>query len=75
MTQKMKKGLKKGFSMPELLTALLVFSLLLLPTAAYFNRYNRALLLDSTAKKIVETVWLAREYAENERKEFYVVFS
>lgn len=71
----MRKSFGKGFSVLELLMVLLVFSLLLLPTMAYFQRYHRALLLDSTAKKIVEAVGLAREYAVNERKEFYVVFN
>lgn len=61
--------------MLELLIVLFVLSLLLLPTTAYFHRYHRALLLDTTAGKIVEAVGLAREYAVNERKEFYVVFS
>ncbi|MBN1445196.1 MAG: GspH/FimT family protein [Candidatus Omnitrophica bacterium] len=70
----MKRGFGKGFSMLELLIVLLVLSLLLLPTMAYFNRYHRAMLFDSTAEKIVEAVGLAREYAVNERKEFYVVF-
>jgi len=65
---------EKGFSILELLIVLLVFSLLLLPTMAYFNRYHRALLLDTTAKKIVEAVGLARECAVNERKEFCVAF-
>ncbi len=60
--------------MLELLIVLFVLSLLLLPTMAYFNRYHRAMLFDSTAEKIVEAVGLAREYAVNERKEFYVIF-
>ncbi len=61
--------------MLEMLIVLLVLSLLALPTMSYFHKYHRALLLDSTAEKIVEAVGLAREYAVNERKEFYVVFS
>jgi prepilin-type N-terminal cleavage/methylation domain-containing protein len=70
----MKRGLGKGFSVLELLIVLLILSLLLIPTMAYFNRYHQALLFDETAGKIVEAMGLAREYAVNERKEFYVVF-
>jgi hypothetical protein len=73
--KKMVSGNNEGFSVIELLLVLFIFSLLLLPTSAYFHRYQRALLLDSTAKKVVEAVGLAREYAVNERKEFYVIFT
>jgi prepilin-type N-terminal cleavage/methylation domain-containing protein len=71
----MKKSFEKGFSLLELLIVLFAFALLLLPTMAYFNRYHRAILLDSTAKKIVEAAGLAREYAVNERKEFCLILS
>lgn len=71
----MKKVIDRGFSVLEMLVVLLILSILMLPTMAYFHRYQRALLLDSTAEKIVEAVGLAKEYAVNERKEFYVVFS
>jgi Tfp pilus assembly protein FimT len=71
----MGKGKNAGLSVLELLVVLFIFSLLSLATAAYFHSYHRTLLLDSTVKKIVEAVGLAREYAVNERKEFYVVFS
>ena len=59
--------------MIEILIVLFIFSLLMVPTTAYFLKYQRASLLDSEAKKIVEIANFARESAINERKEFYVV--
>ncbi len=71
----MKERSVKGFSILELLLVLFVLSSLLLFTMAYFHRHHRGFLLDATAKKIVEAMGLAREYAVNERRDFYVVFT
>jgi len=66
---------KKGFSVIEILIVLLIFSLLMVPTTAYFLNYQRGLLLESAAKEIVEIANFAREYAVTERKTFYVIFN
>ncbi|MDD3725759.1 MAG: type II secretion system protein [Candidatus Ratteibacteria bacterium] len=67
------RWIRCGFSIIEMLIVLFIFSLLMVPTTTYFLKYQRASLLDSEAKKIVEIATFARESALNERKEFYVV--
>ncbi|MCM8760318.1 MAG: GspH/FimT family protein [Candidatus Omnitrophica bacterium] len=64
-----------GFSVIEVLISLLILSLLMVPTTAYFLKYQRSALLERAAKEIIDIANLAREYAINERKEFYVILS
>lgn len=63
-----------GLSLIEILIVLFILSILMVPTTAYFIKYQRASLLESTANKIIEITDFARESAVNERKEFKVVF-
>ncbi|MCX8082951.1 MAG: GspH/FimT family protein [bacterium] len=68
------RWVRYGFSVIEILIVLFIFSLLMVPTTAYFLKYQRLSLLESTAKNIVEIANFARESAVNERKEFSVIF-
>ncbi|HNS32184.1 MAG TPA: prepilin-type N-terminal cleavage/methylation domain-containing protein [bacterium] len=66
---------KKGFSIIELAVALFIFSLFLVFSLACFQKYHKSMMLELTAKDIVEAVSLAKEYALNERKNLFVVFT
>lgn len=65
---------RDGLSIIEVIIVLFVLSLLMVPLSTYFLKYQRASLLDHTAKQIIEIADFARESAINERREFYVVF-
>ena len=69
------RRVKNGFSVIEVLISLFILSLLMVPTTAYFLKYQRGVLLERAANEIVDIANLAREYAINERKEFYVIFN
>ncbi|MCM8762024.1 MAG: GspH/FimT family protein [Candidatus Omnitrophica bacterium] len=69
------RWVKYGFSVIEVLISLLILSLLMVPTTAYFLKYHRGVVLERAANEIIDIANLAREYAVNERKEFYVIFN
>lgn len=69
-----KKGWKRGINLIEFLISILILSLFLIPTFILIQRYNQNLLLSSTAERVIEGLNLAREYALNEKKNFYVTF-
>ena len=66
---------RKGFSIIELVISLFILSLFLVFSITYFHNYHKSMLIELTAKDIVESASLAREYAINERKDFSIVFT
>lgn len=66
---------KKGFSITEMVAVLFILSILIVLSLMSFHKYQKSMLLELTAKRIVESVSLARGYALNERKHFFVEFT
>ena len=69
-----RRNLKRGINLIEFLIVILILSFFSIPTIVLIQKYNQNLLLSSTAERIVEGLKLAREYALNEKKNFYVIF-
>jgi len=59
----------------EMTVFLFILSLFLLFSLTYFHKYHKSVLVELTARNIVEGVTLAREYALNERKKCTVSFT
>ena len=66
---------ENGFSVMEMTVFLFILSLFLLFSLTYFHKYHKSVLVELTARNIVEGVTLAREYALNERKKCTVSFT
>lgn len=65
--------MKNGLTFLEVLISVFIFSLFLLPTTIFIQKYHRSYILESTCSKIVEGLNFARECAINERENFNVV--
>ncbi len=63
----------RGLTIAEVLIALAIVSLFLIPTAMVYRRYRQGLLLSSAVGKVVSACELARACAVAERREFAVV--
>lgn len=66
---------KKGISLLEILIVIFIFSLFLIPTTIFIQRYHQAYLLNMAVNQILEGINMAREYAINERTNFTVLFN
>jgi type II secretory pathway pseudopilin PulG len=65
---------KKGWSIIEVLIAILVISVVLVPTIIFVQKYNRRVRLDYAIGQVEESINLAGQYARSERSEIYVIF-
>jgi prepilin-type N-terminal cleavage/methylation domain-containing protein len=66
---------KRGFTVLEILIALFIFSIFLIPITIFIQKYQRGYFLQSSCEKIIEGVNFARESAINERCDFSVIFN
>lgn len=65
---------KKGIIFLEILIVIFIFSIFLIPTTIFIQKYHQAYLLNIAVSQIIEGINMAREYAINERNNFSVIF-